>query len=146
MSTPSVVFVRGDACREEGSIAIGAAILPGMLVKYVSGGVSKHNGNGTAVAPFMLVRENHEHEGDEDTVLIPQNDSCVLIFPKPGDVVNVPCDSGINAFDNLTSAGDGTFRLRDISEPIIAVALEDEVDNRVLAVVVGGGAASDQSV
>lgn len=134
--------------REEGTVAIGSTILPGMLVEAAAGGHQKHSADGGHVGPVAFARENHENNGAGVETVILQNDSMTIVYPQAGDVIYASVEADVNAREMLTSKGNGKLKQRvaESGAPIVAQALEDATNGRARVVIVGGGPAVDISV
>jgi hypothetical protein len=132
MTPRNTILVQGHA-QEQGSVAIGAAITPGMLVKLVATGVSKYT-VGT-VGPVAFVRENHERLGHSIADDVLQNDSCTVLYPVQGALVNavVAAEETISRGDALApSATAGLLTIAAAGDAVVGVADQDAADGRVL--------------
>lgn len=146
MAPRNTIFLRGYVGREEAGIATGSALIPGDLVELVGPGrgIRRHNADGGAIPAVLVVRESHENNGAGIDVAIPAGSEAVYIVAQNGDKLNMRTTETIARGDHLTSAGDGTVRVRETGEALLGVADGPDDEGRV-AVIIGGAAPSESA-
>ncbi len=120
----NVIALRGNP-REEQGFRAAEQLTPGMLVEFdASGGkgVVSHIASGGTVSPVMFVREQHERLGHGIDDPIPHGDSCTILFPGMGDVINAFTTDTFGIGDRAASDGAGGVKVATSGQAVIGVA------------------------
>jgi hypothetical protein len=127
MTYRNVILLNGDA-REVPAIA-DVQLIPGMLVEWDTaepGQVKLHATDGGNVIPVMFVRENRENNGKGISDAIVINDSCTVIYPQQGAVVNAITEDTITVRGTpLASSGNGVLRIADLEAGDVPIGISD---------------------
>ena len=144
MAPRNTIFLRGYVGREEAGIATGSVLTPGDLVELTGTGrgIRRHNADGGAIPAVLVVRESHENNGGGIDTNIPQNSEAVYIVANQGDKLNMRTAETIARGQQVTSAGDGTVRVRVATDSLLGVADGPDDTGRV-AIIIGGSAPSE---
>lgn len=141
----NTISLRGYALHEEAGIASGV-VTPGDLLEFTGTGnqVRRHSDPGGVVTPLAFARENWENGGNGIGDNIPSGGEVVYILPAAGDKINARTAETIARGDELTSAGNGTLRVRAAGEALVGVA-DGPDDNGRVATIIGGAAPSESA-
>lgn len=115
----SVILLAGDAREETGKAA--AAITPGMLLGGPESAMVPHASAG-GYNPARFARENREDGGGDADQVIPSGDTFTIIYVEQGALVNAIASTAVAEDAEVTSAGDGRFRVAALGEHIVGKA------------------------
>lgn len=123
------ILLDGEA-REETKIAA-AALTPGELVEEGStaGQVQANSSANDANAERKWVRENRENEGDGVSTDIASGDTCTVIHPESGAVVNARIAHGTNVSHGDPLGSDGAGALQSYSSGRIVAFAGEDINN-----------------
>lgn len=109
MATRNTILIRGNA-REENALITTGASRPGSLMQHVATGYKKHATAGGAAAVIVL-KEQHETQGNDIDDNVAQNDKATVLFPELGAVINFVTSDTIARGEWVESDGAGGVRL-----------------------------------
>lgn len=129
-STPQTIMLdrREHYLLDEGNVATGSTVYPGMLVIWSSGEIIPNGAAADVDAPKMFAIENDKFGGDLDTAYAADT-WCYFVYPQQGARIYAYIETGGNVAKGAALESNGAGYLQAASTGRIVAFADEAVNN-----------------